>query len=1065
MARYEIDGIFKHAPLTEDQIGASQNRNLDREIAINTDFADGTPFPANLGSDSGLVNYILSYTYDNGSEVIRRNIPSLELLSNTSNTGTTNDKAGADWIKVEAKSYNYISSGESVQTALEELDAAIQATSGGTIANIKDGGTTGSLYSLGGIAPTGTAQYQINLGLANGLADSAYSTILNGAANTVNTSTYSGVLGGSNNFIESSTRSVICSGMSGYIQGGYNAIVSGTSGYISGDNNIIGSSDDGTIIGGYSGILCGSTHYIYGVNMSLVSGAQNTAVGGNGSIVSGVNNRIGFKSSITNIARVTNVITVTVSNALPNTIIDGDSVDILGTVNFDGTYTILSIGYTTNPGVPCTSFTISDSGVDISESSTGSIYLKAYSEFIGTGAYNYIYGNDQSWNNSIVSGQYNTIKGSIDSSVLTAKSSYIDTSYRCSILSGENNYINRFVFDGTILTGIGNSIGSSSYVPTIGFDSTDINTTNNTINVGANIIEYGVGSIIVITNPNGGSLPSPLTTGTKYRVCYVDNASQTIKLSSGYSGNPNGYAGELRTSIASSIIDITTTGDPGYTWYISSIQSNICVSGIGNLSAGIDGGSVNNALIYGYGNLTGPVGGGLAESITMIGTSNIINGAVTNIYNAHVIGYNNVINTHHSTPNQPSYLYDAFIIGANNNIGSTVDPNTTSVSAAILGSYGSKITGSPLYYTTITGGAYNYIIGNQAAGGYINNITDSYYSHIGDYYDTTYIAVNSIIGCDRCILPAVIASNHNSIVGSAYSSIIGGSYNVINGGNLNHIGFNPLVLTADNIYKKPYVFRLETADFNDGANTLTITGVSLDNGTPVFLHFNDASLITGLDNTTQYYVVNSSSPTFQLSLSYGGPAIDFTNGGAFGPVILYTATNVTTGSTISGGVRNQSAADYSTIVGGYGAVTDNYGQMAHASGYITHLGDAQKSTIILRKTTSSAAPTILRVDGGSTAATLRSGAAWSGTINVVGSQTGGNAISRLYRFVAKNNGGTVTVNSAALGTDPSDIGAGLGYPTIAISGSTNELRVTVTAANSTATTWVAVVEYVQTIVI
>ena len=79
MARIELDGMFKHAPLTEDQIGSSQNRNLDREVVIHTDSQSSLV----LGSDtSTLSNYILSYEYATGGGpgTVRRNVATLELL-------------------------------------------------------------------------------------------------------------------------------------------------------------------------------------------------------------------------------------------------------------------------------------------------------------------------------------------------------------------------------------------------------------------------------------------------------------------------------------------------------------------------------------------------------------------------------------------------------------------------------------------------------------------------------------------------------------------------------------------------------------------------------------------------------------------------------------------------------------------------------------------------------------------------------------------------------------------------------------------------------------------------
>lgn len=86
-------------------------------------------------------------------------------------------------------------------------------------------------------------------------------------------------------------------------------------------------------------------------------------------------------------------------------------------------------------------------------------------------------------------------------------------------------------------------------------------------------------------------------------------------------------------------------------------------------------------------------------------------------------------------------------------------------------------------------------------------------------------------------------------------------------------------------------------------------------------------------------------------------------GGATGTASAVSATvgggssNAATGvySTVPGGTANIASGPVSTAVG-YGAVADNYGEFAHAAGYLTAVGDAQVSELIWKAATSNATP-------------------------------------------------------------------------------------------------------------
>ena len=125
MARIDVDGIYKHSPMTEAQILAEKND--DREIVINT--AQVTEAAPVSSSDTDRTKYNPSYTCETESGKVRRNVATLETLG-LDGSQAANGICGADLIGINVtKSYGFIDSAGTVQEVIDELDTAM---SGGT---------------------------------------------------------------------------------------------------------------------------------------------------------------------------------------------------------------------------------------------------------------------------------------------------------------------------------------------------------------------------------------------------------------------------------------------------------------------------------------------------------------------------------------------------------------------------------------------------------------------------------------------------------------------------------------------------------------------------------------------------------------------------------------------------------------------------------------------------------------------------------------------------------------------------------------------------------------------
>ena len=287
---------------------------------------------------------------------------------------------------------------------------------------------------------------------------------------------------------------------------------------------------------------------------------------------------------------------------------------------------------------------------------------------------------------------------------------------------------------------------------------------------------------------------------------------------------------------------------------------------------------------------------------------------------------------HHTIEAQANY---ASIGGGTNNViqrgasGSTIGGGkvhtigTNAANATIGGGTGNLIM-SDTSASTIAGGWNNVIRTNSdstvIAGGYANDIRES--------------------------------AQYASIQGGAGNTIHrGGFAATIGGGNVNTIQSN--------------------------ANNATISG----GGQNIISNNADYATIGGgggnrVETNAQYTTIaGGSTHTIRANASYASI------GGGYANVISTDADYATVGGGYASLVASN--ADYATIPGGRYAAANNYGQLAYASGRFAATGDAQTSTHVLRRTTTTTNLTELFLDGSSRRMTVPTDGVWTFDLIVV----------------------------------------------------------------------------------
>lgn len=490
MSRIEVNGIYKHAPLTNAQM-ATTKRNLDREVVIMrdavTDRATLIPTVTDPTTDASAypTSYIYAMDYDSTDDSgdnpnIRRHIPTLELLGDVGD-----NTAGSNWINIQTNAigtYNYLSGGETLQEAIELLDGQVSSN---TLKYIIDGSTVGSLNSsTDGATPAGitnvTGDYQIALGYGHTLSASAYSSILGGYINYIDQSSgYSSIAGGHNAYITVSSTY-------GFIGGGEdNGIISSSvhTSIVGGFGQNIVSADHSIIGGGYwnrlnnldaSGIFAGGKNYIDQSARCVIGGGYNNQIStsDNSFIGAGNGNYIG-----------TGVTHVFIGGGDSNTIIQSGSYSsIVGglsnTIDALAEYSFIGGGE---------SNTIHGSGTAnhavIGGGKTNTITGGADYAFIGGGELNVI---TDGCDYGVIGGGYsNYLNSGLSYSVIAGgnNNEITDGSSGSFIGAGQNNTIMDASTYSAILGGSGNTLAegcTESFIIGTGIDTTGIHRTDTT---------------------------------------------------------------------------------------------------------------------------------------------------------------------------------------------------------------------------------------------------------------------------------------------------------------------------------------------------------------------------------------------------------------------------------------------------------------------------------------------------------------------------------------------------------------------------------------------------------
>ena len=285
-----------------------------------------------------------------------------------------------------------------------------------------------------------------------------------------------------------------------------------------------------------------------------------------------------------------------------------------------------------------------------------------------------------------------------------------------------------------------------------------------------------------------------------------------------------------------------------------------------------------------------------------------------------------------------------------------------------------------------------------------------------------------------------VASGNYSTISGGNSNLASGIYSTVSGGNNNQSSNNRATISG--------------GEDNIASNVYTTIGGGRDNTAS-----GNYSTIGGGDSNT----VNNAYATVS-----GGAGNDSTNTHS---TVGGGEDNVSSGvyATVAGGTTNTASGQSSFVVGqqsraenlgavatGYGAVAKLRGERAHASGFFGTSGDAQISDFVLRNSSSSTSDVNLFLDGASLEISLDAEMAMEFKVYFVSSLLDGSAassteITGLIRRGA--TGGAVLVGNHEDSNKRFDDFSG--NTSYAVSASGNNLRLTVTPANSSNTEHVA----------
>jgi hypothetical protein len=317
-------------------------------------------------------------------------------------------------------------------------------------------------------------------------------------------------------------------------------------------------------------------------------------------------------------------------------------------------------------------------------------------------------------------------------------------------------------------------------------------------------------------------------------------------------------------------------------------------------------------------------------------------------------------------------------------IGGGNDNATTGVSSTVAGGDSNTSDGD---YSTIGGGLNNDIVtgatNSTIGGGYYNNIdATANDSTIGGGYRNR-------------------VSGDNSTIGGGVENEASGRYSTIGGGTS---------LTASGNYS--------TA--GGGEQNQSLSSYSTIGGGYRNIALGEYSTIGG-GNDNDALASNSTVA-----------------GGSF---------NIASGeySTIGGGYSNQASGKYSTVIGGYYGRATLPGQLVYSTNYFTQPGDAQMSTFLLTRTTTSAVSSVCYLDNLNNEITMSSNQTMfvTATVACLSSQENGVGYFGIIKGVARcNNAGNVSIYSQTV-VDATRFPTTLTTANAGLSAAGNKLRIVV----------------------
>jgi hypothetical protein len=462
-----------------------------------------------------------------------------------------------------------------------------------------------------------------------------------------------------------------------------------------------------------------------------------------------------------------------------------------------------------------------------------------------------------------------------------------------------------------------------------------------------------------------------------------DDGSGTPNIIGGYSGN---QVGDLATGAT---IGGGGREGMGHINYVGSSYGTIG-GGFGNTITGshatIGGGGLNNASGEGA-----VVGGGGGIFIYDVIWEELPNAASGNWSTVGGGGRNTASGTGAVVAGGGGVYISETLMGPE----WIVLPNTASGNWSTVGGGGANVASG--YGAVVAGGgAYDpssgYAVTNTASGdwstvgGGTSNTADDEYATVCGGGNNTASGIAAVVagggGKSGAIVISNTASGDWSVVGGGGFNTASASYAIVDGGNYNAATKN-FATIGGGLYNAADA---EYATIGGGSNHwVTATHGTVCGGDNITVTGLYAAVGGGQDNAASggWTTIGGGSGN-EVGGLFGtvgggggnaarGPGSTIGGGGAnvvtaawgtIGGGWLITATG--DAATVGGGMLNTASGDYATVPGGAMAEASHYGQVAHASGGFSTIGDAQESFYVLRGTTSpGSAAAELFLDGSS----------------------------------------------------------------------------------------------------